>query len=70
MSWYLIVLLIILYIIMWCITAIALTRWSKNSEPGWIALGFVWPLVLTAIPFVAVILLVEKIVDIYGYKEE
>ena len=70
MSWYLIILFIILYIVIWSITAIALSRWTKSSDPGWNALGMVWPLVLMVIPFVVVILLVEKIVNKYGYKKE
>lgn len=70
MSWYLIVLLIILYIVMWSITAIALSRLTKSSDPGWNALGMVWPLVLMCIPFIAVILFVEIIVNKYGYKKE
>ena len=70
MSWYLVVLLIVFYIMMWSITAIAFTRWAKNSDPEWILLGMVWPLVLICIPLLAVILIVDKIVDKYGYKEE
>ena len=70
MSWYLIILFIIFYIVMWSITAIALSRWTKSSDPGWNALGMVWPLVLAVVPFVAVILLVAEVVDKYGYKEE
>ena len=70
MSWYLIVLLVVFYIAMWIITAIALTRWSKNSDEGWTVLGMMWPLILICIPFIAGILLVSKIVDKYGYKEK
>lgn len=70
MSWYLIVLLIVLYIAMWIITAIDFTRWTKSSDTGWLMVGSVWPLTLMSIPLVAVILFVAKIVDKYGYKEE
>lgn len=70
MSWYLIALLIVFYIVMWSITTVAFTRWAKNSDPGWVAVGTIWPLVLVCVPFVAVILIVDKIVDKYGYKEE
>ena len=70
MSWYLIVLLIIFYMVMWIITTIAFTRWAKNSDAGWLLIGAVWPLTLMSIPLVAVILFVDKIVDKYGYKEE
>jgi hypothetical protein len=70
MSWYLIVLFIILYIVMCCITAIILSRFAESSDPQWIALGMAWPAVLMCVPFVAVILLVAKIFDKYGYKEE
>lgn len=70
MSWYLIVLLIIFYIVMWIITSIAFTRWTKSSDLGWCFLGMVWPLALVCVPFIAVILFVSKIVDKYGYKEE
>ena len=70
MSWYLIVLLIILYIVMWCITAIALSRLTKSSDPEWNLFGMVWPAVLMCVPFVAVILLVAEVVDKYGYKED
>ncbi len=66
MSWYLIVLLVIFYIAMWSITAIVVTRYVKSSEPEWIVLGLIWPIVLIFVPFV----IVEKIVDKYGYKEE
>ncbi len=69
MSWYLIVLLIVFYIVMWIITTIAFTRWTKSSDPGWIVAGAVWPLVLMSVPFVAMFLFVAKIVDKYGYKE-
>ena len=41
MSWYLVVLLIVFYIVMWCITAITLSRLTKNPDPEWIALGMV-----------------------------
>ena len=70
MSWYWIVLLVIFYIVMWIITAIAFTRWAKNSDAGWLVVGAVWPFVLMCIPLLAVILFVNKIVDKYGYKEE
>ena len=70
MSWYLIVLFIILYIVMWCITAIALSRFAESSDPDWIVIGIAWPAVLVCVPFVAVILLVAEVVDKYGYKEE
>jgi len=67
MSWYWIVLLVIFYIVMWIITAIGFSRWAKNSDPGWIALGMVWPLVLVCIPIVCLIcVIVEK----YAYKED
>ena len=70
MSWYLIILLIVFYIAMWIITTIAFTRWAKSSDAGWLVVGAVWPLTIMSIPFVAVILLVTKIVNKYGYKEE
>lgn len=71
MSWYLIVLLIIFYIVMWSITTIILTRLAKSSNSElWIPFGAIWPLVLMCVPLVAVILLVEEVVDKYGYKEE
>jgi hypothetical protein len=70
MSWYLIVLLIVFYIAMWIITTIAFTRWSKNSDADWLAIGAFWPFALACVPLVAVILFVSKIVDKYGYKEE
>ena len=70
MSWYLIVLLIIFYMVMWIITTIAFARWAKNSDAGWLIVGAVWPLTLTCIPLVAMILFVDKIIDNYNYKEE
>lgn len=70
MSWYLIVLLIIFYIVMWIITTIAFTLWAKSTDPEWLLVGALWPLTLICIPFVAVILLISKIVDKYGYREE
>ncbi len=70
MNWYLIVLLVVFYIMMWIITAIAFTRWAKNSDAKWLVAGAVWPLFLTYVPLAAIIWLVVKIVDKYGYKEE
>ena len=70
MSWYLIILLIIFYIVMWIITTVSFTRWAKNSNAGWLVAGAVWPLILIYVPFVAVIWFVAKIVDKYGYTEE
>lgn len=70
MSWYLIVLFIVFYIVMWSVTSIAFTRWAKNSDAGWLVVGLGWPLILVCIPLLAVILFVSKIVDKYGYKDE
>lgn len=70
MSWYWIVLLVIFYIAMWIITTIAFTWWAKNSDAGWLVGGAMWPFVLVCIPFVAIFLFVNKVVDKYGYKEE
>ena len=69
MSWYWIVLLVIFYIVMWPITSIAFTRWAKNSDTGWLAVGALWPLILCAIPFVFTAIIIEKIVNKYGYKK-
>ena len=70
MSWYLIVLLVVFYIAVWIITTIALTWLAKNSNTEWLIIGMLWPFVLVCIPFIAVIGLVDKIADKYGYKEE
>lgn len=74
MSWYVITLLVILsiivYIVVWSLTTLALGRWAKNSDPGWIVAGMLWPIVLVCVPFVAAILFVEKIVEKYGYRGE
>ncbi len=70
MSWYLIVLLIIFYIVMWIITTIAFARWAKSSDSGWLIIGAIWPLTFICIPLVAVILFVDKIANKYGYKEK
>lgn len=70
MSWYWIVLLVIFYIVMWIITAIAFSRWSKNPDDGWLFISALWPLVLCAIPLVFTVYIVEKIVNKYGYKED
>lgn len=67
MSWYLIVLLIVFYIVMWSITAIVLTRITKSSDPEiWTAFGVVWPLILMCVPFIAGFMFVNKIADKYG----
>lgn len=55
---------------MWTITAIAFSRWSKNTDAGWLVVGALWPLVLCVVPFVSIICVVEKIVNKYGYKED
>ena len=70
MSWYWIVLLVIFYIVMWTITAIAFSRWSKNPDAGWILVCALWPLVLCACPLISLFCIIEKIVNKYGYKEE
>ena len=70
MSWYLIVLLIVFYIVMWIITTIAFTRLTKSSGEEWLVAGAIWPLTLVCIPLIVVTLFVAKIVDKYGYKEE
>lgn len=70
MNWYWIILLMIFYIVMWTITAIAFSRWSKNTDAGWLVVGALWPLVLCVVPFVSIICVVEKIVNKYGYKED
>ena len=70
MSWYLIVLLIVFYIIMWIITAIAFSRWAKSSDDGYFVMGALWPLVAMCIPLAVVVLFVKEIVDKYGYKKE
>ena len=70
MSWYWIVLLIILYCIIWIATSISLSRLAKNSDFGWTGIGMVWPLVIATIPLIILIFLVGKLVEVYGGKEE
>lgn len=70
MSWYMIILLIALYTVMWVITSVGFSRWAKNADPGWVVVGLLWPLVIATIPFMILILAVEKIVKKYGFKED
>ena len=70
MSWYWIVLLVIFYIVMWIITTIALSRWSKNQDPEWVFVGALWPSILCICPLICLFYIIEKIVNKYGYKEE
>ena len=70
MSWYVIILLIALYIVIWVITSVALSRWTKNASPGWVSLGLIWPFVIALIPFLLLIIAVEAIVKMYGFKED
>jgi hypothetical protein len=65
-----IILLIALYIVMWVITSVALSRWTKSTAPGWVAVGLLWPFVIVTIPFLLLILAVEEIVKKYGFREE
>lgn len=52
MSWYMIILLIALYIVMWVITSVALSRWLEDASPGCVFVGFIWPFVIASIPFI------------------
>lgn len=70
MSWYMIILLIALYMLIWVITSVALSRLTKNASPGWVALGLIWPFVIAIIPFLLLLLAVEAIVKMYGFKED
>lgn len=70
MSWYMIILLIALYIVMWVITSVAFSRWMESASPGWAFVGFIWPFVIASIPLVILILAVEAIVKKYGFKED
>lgn len=70
MSWYMIMLLIALYIVIWVITSVALSWLTKNASPGWVYLGLIWPFIIALIPFLLLILAVEAIVQKYGFKED
>lgn len=70
MSWYMIILLIALYIVIWVITSVLLSRWAKNASPGRVYVGLFWPFVIVIIPLLILILAVEEIVKKYGFKEE
>lgn len=70
MSWYWILLLVIFYIVMWIITSIIFSRLFENSDEERMIVGFFWPFALLVSPFFILYIVVEKIVDIYGYKED
>lgn len=50
MSWYMIILLIALYIVIWVITSVALSRRLEDASSGWVFVGFIWPFVIASIP--------------------
>ena len=70
MRWYWIVLLVIFYIVMWTITSIIFSRVFETSDDETILVGLFWPLALLVTPIFIILIIVEKIVDIYGYKED
>lgn len=70
MSWYWIVLLVIFYIVMWTITSTIFSRVFENSDEERMLVGLFWPLALLISPIFIIYIIVEKIVDIYGYRED
>lgn len=70
MSWYMIIMLMALYIVIWVTTSVALSKWTKNASPGWVFVGLMWPFVIVTIPLLILLLVVEAIVKKYGFKED
>lgn len=71
MSWYIIVLLVFLYIVIWILTSIILSRkWKrKNSIDDATLYGMMWPFIIMGSPFIPLKFVIMKIVEKFGYKE-
>lgn len=72
MSWYIIVLLVFLYIVIWILTSITLSRkWKrKNSIDEATLYGMMWPFIIIGSPLVLLDFVIMKIVEKFGYKED
>lgn len=71
MSWYWIVLIVIGYVLLSAVTGIILSRVAKCTDSMInVSFGLFWPLVVILLPIVMLIILLDKIVDRYGYKED
>lgn len=71
MSWYWIVLIGAFYVLLSAVTCVVLSRATKITDGELIvSLGIFWPLLVIALPIIMLIILLEKLVDKYGYKEK
>ena len=72
MSWYIIVLLVFLYIVIWILTSITLSRkWKrKNSIDDATLYGMMWPFIIIGSPFIPLNFVIMRIVEKFGYKED
>lgn len=72
MSWYIIVLLVFLYIVIWILTSVILSRkWKKkNSIDDAVLYGMMWPIIVMVSPLILLNFVIMKIVEKFGYKED
>lgn len=72
MSWYIIVLLVFLYIVIWILTSVILSRkWKrKNSTDDAVLYGMIWPIIVMVSPLILLNFVIMKIVERFGYKED
>lgn len=72
MSWYIIVLLVFLYIVIWILTSVILSRkWKrKNSVDDAVLYGMMWPIIVMVSPLILLNFVIMKIVEKFGYKED
>ena len=71
MSWYWIVLIVIGYILLSAVACVVLSRTMKTTDNAIIVLfGMFWPLFIISLPIIILMILLNKIIDKYGYKEE
>lgn len=72
MSWYIIVLLVFLYIVIWILTSVILSRkWKrKNSIDEATLYGMMWPIIIIGSPLILLDFVIMKIVEKFGYKED
>lgn len=72
MSWYIIVLLVFLYIVIWILTSVILSRkWKKkNSIDDAVLYGMMWPIIVMVSPLILLYFIIMKIVEKFGYKED
>lgn len=72
MSWYIIVLLVFMYIVIWILTSVILSRkWKrKNSTDDAALYGMMWPIIVMVSPLILLNFVIMKIVERFGYKED